>query len=361
MSEQQTEQDRSEEATPFKLHRARERGVVARGADLGFFTGLGAFLLYAWFMGDKLRAQIAKAAEASLASAPQILVSPQAILEVTGTVLLWAARPLSLMIGAVFLTVLVFELVQLRGVVISAVPLKPDFNRLNPSNGFKRVFSLRTLMETGKTLLKLIVYVSIAALVMRAAIESAATRADGLQLSQGMVQSGLRLLASFVLAALAIAVLDQLISRRDFAKRMRMSRREIKREHRDREGDPRLKQKRKELHKEFVKVSKSLRGIRGSDVLVTNPTHFAVALRYEPSRMEAPQIVSRGAGQFARRLRRLAFLYGVAVVENPPLARALYRFELDGQVPDSLFEPVAEIYRALREAGVLHRAEDAHV
>lgn len=361
MSDQQAEQDRSEEATPFKLQRARERGAVARGADLGFFTGLGAFLLYAWFMGDALRAQIAKAAEAALAAAPQVLASPQAILEVTGAVLLWAARPLALMIGAVFLTVLVFELVQLRGFVFSAEPLKPDFNRLNPSNGFKRVFSLRTLIETGKTLLKLVIYLSIAALVMRTAIQSAPTLVDGIQLSEGMVQAGLRLCAGFVLAALAIAVLDQLISRRDFAKRMRMSRREVKREHRDREGDPRLKQRRKELHKEFVKVSRSLRGIRGADVLVTNPTHFAVALRYDASRMDAPQIVSRGAGQFARRLRRLAFLYGVAVVENPPLARALYRFELDGIVPDSLFEPVAEIYRALREADVLRRPEGARV
>lgn len=355
MSEQQEEQDRSEEATPFKLQRARERGSVARGADLGFFTGLSAFLICAWFLGDDVNAKIALAAAQALAAAPGVVGSPSGVLHVTGTLLLSAARPLSLMVGAVFLTVLVFEIVQLRGIVFSGTPLKPDFNRLSPAQGFKRVFSVRMLIETGKTMLKMAVYLTIAAFMVLAAWASAPALIDAGALASGMIRLGLQLIAFFVLAALAFAILDQVISRRDFQKRMRMSRREVKREHRDREGDPRLKQKRKDLHKDFAKASRSLRGIRGADVLITNPTHFAVALRYDPRAMDAPTIVSRGANQFALRLRRLAFLYAVPVVENPPLARALHRFELDRPVPDVLFEPVAEIYRALNDAGALRK------
>jgi flagellar biosynthetic protein FlhB len=129
---------------------------------------------------------------------------------------------------------------------------------------------------------------------------------------------------------------------------MRMSRRDVRREARDREGDPRLKQRRKQLHREFAKSSESLRNLRGADVLITNPTHFAVALRYDPKTMLAPVVVSRGAHAFALRLRRTAFLYGVVIVREPALARALFRCDLNQPVPEALFSPVAAIYRGLR-------------
>ena len=98
----------------------------------------------------------------------------------------------------------------------------------------------------------------------------------------------------------------------------------------------------------FEKLSQSLRGVRSADVLITNPVHYAVALRYEAGRMEAPTVVARGAHHVALRLRRLAFSYGVAIVENPPLARALYRCDLDREIPDALFAPVAQVYRGLQ-------------
>jgi len=140
-----------------------------------------------------------------------------------------------------------------------------------------------------------------------------------------------------------------LVSRRQFLKQMRMSRREVKREHRDREGDSRLKQRRKELHGQFAKTSQSLKGIRGADLVVVNPVHFAVALRYQPGVMEAPLVVSRGSHAVALRLRRLAFAYGVPVIVDPPLARRLFRASaLSRPVPDALFRPVADIYLGLR-------------
>ena len=106
---------------------------------------------------------------------------------------------------------------------------------------------------------------------------------------------------------------------------MRMSRRELRREHRDREGEPRQKQKRKQLHAEFVQASQSLRGVKGADVVVTNPTHYAVALRYDAASMAAPAVVSRGAGDLALRIKQLAFRHNVVVIEDKALARALYR------------------------------------
>ena len=166
-----------------------------------------------------------------------------------------------------------------------------------------------------------------------------------------------RLLLGFVLAAVAFAALDQVIARRMFLKNMRMSRRELKREMRDREGDPRLKQKRKQLHASFVKTSQSIRNLPDADVLVTNPQHIAIALRYDGARMPAPQIVSIGTNQVAQRLKSLATAYGVPIVEDRQLARTLYRTgALDRFVPEDSFAAVAAVYNQLRRTGQAKRA-----
>jgi len=349
VSEEGAEQNRSEKPSSFKLARARQKGSVARGMDLGFLTGLVAFVGYAWILGPSLVARLELVSRRAFVAAPNVVAAPNEILAVTGAVLGAAARPLGFMIATILLVVLVFEIAQ-TGFVFSGETLKLDFNRLNPATGLKRVFSLRMLVETGKNLAKMLVYGAIAVFVIGGAMRTApAALADAQGLAQAMGRLGLRLLAAFVGGALIFAALDQFIVRRDFLKKMRMSRREMRRETRDREGEPRMKQRRKQLHREFVKLSESVRGIRGADVLLTNPTHYAVALRYDPRSMAAPVVVSRGAHQVAQRLRRLAFLYGVVIVRQPELARALYRCELGQPVPDSLYHPVAAVYRSLRD------------
>jgi flagellar biosynthetic protein FlhB len=173
---------------------------------------------------------------------------------------------------------------------------------------------------------------------------------DASGLSQALFGVGLRLVACFALAAFVFAAFDQVIVRKEFGRNMRMSRRELRREVRDREGEPRLKQKRKQLHAEFASASKSLRGVRDADVIVTNPVHYAVALRYDRATMPAPVVVSRGANGLALRLRKLAFRHNVVIVEDRVLARALYRScALDGPVPEALYRDVAAVYMRLRK------------
>ncbi len=344
------ELNRSEQATPYKLARARERGVVARGIDLGFLTALAAFAAYAWFLGPQFSGQIALAAQRSLVAAPNVLASPNELLAVTGQVLSSMVRPIAFLAAGIFGVVLVFEIVQTGGLVFSGEPLRPDFSRLNPAREFKRVFSVRMLIETGKNVLKLGVYAALAwTVISTAQHQDIASITDATSLAAFMRRAGLRLLALFVAGAAGFAILDQLISRRDFANRMRMSRREVRRELRDREGDQRMKQRRRTLHREFIKLSQSLRGIRGADVLITNPTHFAIALRYDPKTMIAPVVVSMGSHQFAQRLKKLAFVYGLNIVENRPLAQALYAKGRLGQpVPEELYRPVADVYIEVR-------------
>ena len=231
----ESEQNKSEDATPFKLTKAREKGTLARGTDLGFFTALTAFLVYMWIFGGGVGAAVKDAVRGGLVAAPDALGSQNALLLITGGMLAKAAGPLAFMAAVMFGVVLLFELVQTRGFVFSAHPLKPDFNRLNPAQGLKRLFTVRLLIETAKNVVKFGVYAGLTWVVVQQAMgEATAAIRDAASLASAMWTLALRLAACFAAAALAFAALDQIIVRRDFAKKMRMSRRDIRRESRDR-------------------------------------------------------------------------------------------------------------------------------
>jgi len=347
------EQDKSELPTQHKLDLARRKGTIARGMDLGFLAVLLGFLGWWWAAGRGFGERLARASEAALVSAPQVAGGPGEILALTGVVAGGVLGAIAGMAAVAFLVVLALELVQTRGLVFSGQPLKPDFNRLNPGNNLKRLFSPRVLIETAKNVLKLAVYVALAWLAVRYALEGLRAVTDARSLAEAMTRTGVRLLAFFAVAAVVFAAFDQMIVRRDFTKKMRMSRREVRREHRDREGEPRMKQRRKQLHAEFAKASQSLRGVKGADVMIVNPTHYAVALRYDPRTMSAPVVSAQGVDGFAQRLKRLAFVYGVPLIEDRNLARALHRCELNAQVPEALFPPVAAVYRGLKSKRLL--------
>ncbi len=352
---EQSEQDKSEAPTPFKLNRARQKGTVARGMDLGFATSLTALLGYLWLFSPNLFGTLSLTSRRALVSASTTTADANELLQLTGLVFATVAQPLLLLICTIFLSVLVFEVIQ-TGFVFSFTPLTPDFSKLNPANGIKRLFSMRQLIETGKNILKLAVYSILTVMVILDAIKGTSpTLQDANGLARTLDQLGLRLLLLFVGAAIIIASIDQLISRREFLKRMRMSRSETKRESKDREGDPRFKQRRRQIHREYAKLSKSLKNVRGADILITNPTHYAVALIYNPKTMIAPKVVAQGADQMALRLKRLAFFYGVVIVEDQSLARNLYyRCELDREIPELFFRPVASHYRQMRTRITTH-------
>jgi flagellar biosynthetic protein FlhB len=311
--------------------------------------------------GPRLGALLAKVGRDCLVSAFSLAEGGDMLVPTSAVLLLPSLKPMAFLAAAVFLVVLLFELVQ-TGLVFSTQALKPDFNRLNPGNNLKRLFSLRLLVETLKNIMKLTAYVVVGYLVIRGVLRSdVATATDGHSLSELMTRAGLRLLAACTLVAVFFAVVDQIISRRDFLKRMRMSKRELRREMREREGEPRLKQRRKQLHGDLVKAGKGLRNIRKADLLITNPTHYAVALRYDPAMMAAPVVVSAGMNRLAERLKQLAFVYSVPTFENRVLARELYsRCALDDVVPEHCYASVADIYNTLRRRSKAPVGSDEH-
>lgn len=342
---EETELDKSEEATPFKLKRAREKGAVARSMDLGFFAAIAAALGFLWIGGTELAFSIARASGQAFAAAPLLVDGQSMLVAVIGRVFSPVVFPLMAFAGSLFAIALVLDFLQV-GPVFSVTPLKPDFGRINPAKGLKRLFSWRMAIEAFKALFKLAVYSTIAWLVIGGTIDTGGQAiSDGARLAGVILSATLRLMMFCAIAALGFAALDQIFVRREFAKKMRMSRRELKREYRDREGEPRMKQARKQLHAEFSKIAKSLRDVKGADIIITNPEHFAVALRYDANKMLAPKIVSRGAGGMAQRIKRIAFTFGVITVREPALARQLfYKGRLSSEIPDDFYQPVADLY-----------------
>jgi flagellar biosynthetic protein FlhB len=343
-----SEQDKSEKATPFKLAQARRKGMVARGADLGFLSVMAGFCVFVWMRGGWSIDQFGRAFREAFNIGPRLQDGAgnlYAVMAAQGTLM---AGPVVAAIAIIFLFAMLLELAQ-TGFVFSTAPLRLDFGKLNPAKGLKRVFSKQMLIELGKTLLKTAIYGGLTGLaVLEASKAFAAARAldETTTIALGIVG---RLLAQVLLAALVFAALDQAISRRTFAHRMRMSRRDLRREVRDREGEPHQKQQRKRQHAEYVKNSRSMKGIRGADALIVNPNHFAVALRYDPRAMGAPEITASGRDAFALRLKSLATLCRVPIIEDPPLARLLFRYALGQTIPETSYERVAAIYRRLEQ------------
>ncbi len=348
---EEQEQNRTEEATPHKLKRAREKGQVARGMDLGFVGSLLALAAIALMAGPAFVTRLSDLMRLSLGVGISRADRPEALLAIVRAVYWPAFEPL-LFLGLTIIVVLVFlELLQLRGFLFTAEPLKPDFTKLNPAKGLKRLFSIRMLKETLKNVVKLAVYTALAWLMISGAVAMFGdTLADANALGRAMTSGAKRLLFAFICAAFLFMVLDQLIVRSEFRKQMRMSRRELTRENREREGEPRFKQKRKQLHQEMRKQSEGLGKLDGSDFLVTNPEHFAVALAYDPAKMAAPIVRARGRNHFAQLLKRKARLLGLPIIADPVLARALYRdCRADAPIGPQHFHAVARHYAAQRK------------
>lgn len=354
MSEAEQGSDKPEEASPFKLRKARERGQVARGMDLGFVGSLLAVGCVGLIAGEGFFASLAQLMRQSLGGGISTGTDPMQALDLVASTY-WAAFQPLVLLGAVLLVILItLELIQLRGFIFTLQPLKPDLQRLNPAKGIKRLFSLRMLKETLKSVLKLAVYGAAAWLLIVAALEELGPRMlDAARLAAGLQSSATRLLMAFIALAFVFMVIDQLIVRKEYSKQMRMSRRELVRESREREGEPRLKQRRRDLHAQMREQSDGLGKIAGSDLLVVNPEHFAVALHYDPKTMRAPEVRARGRNHFAQLMKRKAFLLSIPVIPHAPLARALYAGCKAGQpiLPDH-YHDVARLYRALKTPDV---------
>ncbi|CAN7581896.1 type III secretion system export apparatus subunit SctU [Trinickia sp. LjRoot230] len=239
------------------------------------------------------------------------------------------------------------------GFQIATKPAVPDLNHLNVVEGIKRIFSWKTLIELGKMLVK--------AIIIGCVMWFTITRMLGLivgslyqplpQLSTTFWQLLLKLCAVATGVFIIIGAVDVLLQRTMFMRKMRMSKDEVKREHKDQEGDPRIKGERKRLARELVMNAAPAQRVGLANALIVNPTHYAVAIRYAPDEHPLPLVTAKGMDETAAQLRRFAQEASVPIIGNPPVARALYKVGVDEPIPEELFETVAAILRWVESIG----------
>lgn len=347
MAEQKQDADANEPATEFKLEKARERGSIIRSADLTFAVVLAASVACVYGLGMQLLEDVAVLCRQALSFSARDQLEPASALAYVEVLGGQSLRILAPIVFVLWLAAFGVAALQARG-VFTGHPLKPDFSRLNPANGLKRVFSLKSLHELWRSALKL------GLIVVATTLWGYQHLSDFLRFvaqdPRATAKPGVDLLGSLltVLTGLMIvfAVLDWGFNRWDYLRQMRMSKRDIKDEHKEREGDPRIKARLRELRMAWLKKARQLSRVRNADVLLTNPTHYAVALEYRHGEMPAPMITARGAGEMAQRMRVEARRRAVPIVENPPLARALFAMpESEAFVSQEHFNEVARILR----------------
>jgi flagellar biosynthetic protein FlhB len=263
-----------------------------------------------------------------------------------GSAALLAAATLIPLLGTVFVLALAVSFLQV-GALLTFDPLMPKFTKLNPLSGIKRmVFSMPAYIEVLKSALKILIVAFIFWQVVSGDLRNLlmmSTQPPEVIARNGLAVGG-RALTRTAIFFLFIAGLDFMYQRWQYKKGLRMSKEEIKQEYKEQEGDPHTRSHRKQLQEEMASES-MLNHARKADVMVTNPTHLACALRYDPDEEEAPRLLAKGRNFMAQRLREIAKEEDIPIVRDVSLAHALYALELETQVPEELFDAVAEVLK----------------
>ena len=332
---------RTEKATPKRREKAREEGSFPRSADFdatlllwgNYFLFLSAGGLTMTLLGREVT-QLFRLARPGALDNPGPLAVEVAM--ATGKILL----PF---LGLNLLLALALQAAQ-RGLRITGKPLLPKFDRLNPASGFGRLFSIKSVVDTLKSLAKFLVFASVAYALIGPRMNSVlATMKAPLGQSLELLRNILFLLyRDVMLAMLVIALADFFYQRQHFEKSIRMTKQEVKDEAKDTEQNPEIKGKQRSLMFSAAQ-RRMLAAVPKATVVITNPTHYAVALRYEAG-VSAPVCLAKGVDFMAFRIREKARAAGVVLVENPPLARALYAsVRVDKPIPKELYQAVAQV------------------
>jgi flagellar biosynthetic protein FlhB len=330
-------EDRTEAASPQRIQKAREEGDVALSREAVHLASLAGAAMGLAMLGPQTGQALMRASHDLFAS-----VSARLPGEVAAE-LLWAAAPATFGVaGLAAVGALAATLLQ-TGFLVSGKALVPNPSKISPLAGLGRLFGMHAVEEFARALIKLAV-VGVALWAGAGGLDDiAATLAGGPEALPGLISSRLGSLLSAALAATAgLAAVDMLWVRFRHARKLRMSRQELKDEMKEQEGDPHLRAHRRAVARKRSS-RRTLSATATATVVVTNPTHYAVALAYERGKDAAPRIVAKGVDALAAKMRAVAAENDIPIVPNPPLARALYKLDEDTTIPEEHFKAVAEI------------------
>jgi flagellar biosynthetic protein FlhB len=344
MAEEQDDSQKTEDPTSRRLDEARKRGQVANSREVNNLLMLGVFSMSILLFGGAAAGAIYKATMPFIES-PDLVPADFNHLVSLG----WKLLGVLLVAGAVPLVLAVIAAIGAGylqfGLVFSAEGITPKLDKISPLAGLKRMFSSRSLAEFVRGLLKLAVVGSVAMFLIVPEVAHL-NKLIGMEMVQllGETKALLaKLLIGVVSIVAAIAAIDVLYQRLQHMREMRMSRQEIKDEFKETEGDPLVKGRLRQLRMERTR-RRMMAQVPHSDVVVTNPTHYAVALKYDPNSMGAPKMMAKGVDAVAAKIREIAKQHDIPIIENPPLARGLFAaVDVDQEVTPEFYKAVAEV------------------
>jgi type III secretion protein U len=339
--------DKTEKPTDKRLRDARKDGQVSRSQDLAEAMPMAATVLLLGMLAHFMQKSIHTIAMLSLdfVHADHSLTSINSSLYRLFQCAVWVIAPFYAFATIASLSTSIAQ-VKFH---VSMKAVSPRFEAVNPKNGIKRIFSLRSLIESIKMIVKAtIVVTAIFALIYHLLSMVVASSSQLLSsISELLWAILIKFLAASATLFVMIGLIDVKLQRFFFMRQMRMSKEEVKREYKEQEGDPMLKVERRRLAREWINSRPPAKRVQFANMLMVNPTHYAVAIRYEKSEHPLPRVIAKGMDEAAADLRQAARAARIPIIGHPPVARALYKVDVDEPIPEVLFETVAAILQCL--------------
>ncbi|OGI01763.1 MAG: flagellar biosynthesis protein FlhB [Candidatus Melainabacteria bacterium RIFOXYA12_FULL_32_12] len=340
------DEDKQFEATAQKLRKARNEGQVIKSKDLSTAISLLAMFMLLYYMAPFIWDQVARLFILLYEQIPNKSIENIGLQYLYFLTLVPAVLIVLPILFAALLVAVLGDLMQI-GPLITGTPLVPKLDKLNPVNGFKNIFlSVKTLFELAKNIVKVLILGFIGFLVFKAHIP-AILNLCAVENTFSILHEFGRMIVEFVLKAgimfLVIAGADYMFTRWKFLKDQKMSFKEIKDEYKNTEGDPHVKAALRQRRMQMLQQT-MLEAVATADFVTVNPVHIAVALKYNSEEMRAPKVIAKGTELFAKKIIKIAKEHNIPVVENPPIARALFRLvDINKEIPPELYKAVAEI------------------
>jgi len=337
-------EEKTEKPTPKKRRDAREKGEVAKSRELPSVAVLLAGLITLAVFGSYIYSHVQMMMKGTFSMVTLNELSTHDFIEFAGKMISLFIKTIIPLFAVGFITAILSNIMQV-GFVLSAKSIKPKLSKFNIIKGLGRLFSKQSLMELFKSLLKLAIVGGVAYLSIKAEIQniSALGEMELHSIAAYMVIAIFKISIRCTLAMIPLVIIDYAFQKWDFEKKLKMSKKEVKDEFKRTEGDPLVKSRIKSIQMEMAR-KRIMQAVPEADVVITNPTHLAVALTYDSTLMTAPKLIAKGAGRIAKRIKELALKHDVPIVENKELAKSLYTLvEIGQEVPPVLYQAVAEV------------------
>lgn len=342
--EEQDDSSKTEDPTPKKLEEARKKGQVPISREVNNWVMLTAGTIVVLAMGPSMMHDLMQLLQTYIGMSYTMPETPGGMkLVVTGglvEVFKIIALPLLFLVAAAFIG----PFAQV-GPLFAPEIITPDISKISPSKGWSRLFSMKSILEFVKGLLKIGIVGAVGVIIVKPYMGSI-EHMVGLPIPAALDETKIlvsKLLIGMLVVLFIVSILDLLYQRHEHMTKMRMTKQELKDEYRQSEGDPQVKAKLRQLRQQKA-AQRMMAAVPSADVVITNPTHYSVALKYNPEENEAPIVVAKGVNEVALRIRELAREHNVIIMPNPPLARVLFEtVEVEEAVPAEHYKAVAEV------------------